>query len=76
MFAASIWRFEGERPNCEFRCHALYGRHMRQWLTAKRDFVEQMARENGASKLTAAGRAGWARLYGRKNANGDYEVTL
>jgi hypothetical protein len=72
IYMASVWQFRSEECRHSFHCLSLYGRNMRDWLPALQDFVANLARENGATRLTACGRLGWIRLTPNAVASGDY----
>jgi hypothetical protein len=73
---ASVWRFERFGDIRTFHCLNLWGQNLREWLGPAREFVTNIARQNGASRLTACGRHGWLRAY-QMRKNGDlYEVDI
>lgn len=63
IIGASVWRFEKWRRGRVFRCLALYGSDMVEWLDAHREFSERVARIGGAVGMAAGGRVGWKRLF-------------
>lgn len=71
---ASIWRFERPEKPTQFRCKAIYGQDMKQWLGPLREFVSKIAIENGAVELAASGRQKWARLFKDAKFRGDEMV--
>ncbi len=56
---ASAWAFEG----FDFRCLAMAGIGMRDWLLPIKDWISDLAKANGAQWLVAAGRHGWGRVF-------------
>lgn len=73
---ASIWRFEQEDGESVFRCVGMHGKNMKAWLPMARQFIEKMARDNGATALTAEGRDGWARVFGATRTGKTYKVAI
>lgn len=76
IWSAGVWRFETARPGPVFRCIMMYGENMRAWLNMAREFIEKLAKENGAKALVAEGRQGWGRVFGAQKIGRDYEVEI
>ena len=76
IWSAGVWRFEQARPGPSLRCVMMFGTNMRDWLNLARDFINKMAKDNGAKALVAEGRPGWARVFGMKKTGLDYEVII
>ncbi len=73
---ASVWQFQTKDGRPVLRCLALFGRGMAEWLGGAREFIERIARENGAKWLVTKGRRGWLRLFPAVQCGEDYEVEL
>ena len=58
---AAVWRFETWREDRVFNCLCLGGRDIKDWLADAIKAATEQAAMGGANKLTAAGRAGWAK---------------
>jgi hypothetical protein len=76
IWSAGVWRFETARPGVCFRCVMMYGHNMHAWLGMAREFIEKLAKENGAKALVAEGRTGWGRIFNATKTGRDYEVTI
>lgn len=76
IWSASIWRFEKVRGKHCFRCVMMYGESMREWVGQAREFITNLAKDNGAVALVSEGRAGWARVFGAEKNGSDYEVRI
>ena len=72
IYMASVWQFQSQECRHSFHCLSLYGRNMREWLRPLQDYVANLARENGATRLSACGRHGWIRLTPGSVASGNY----
>lgn len=74
---ASVWQFRADECRHSFHCLSLYGQNMRDWLGPARNFITNLAKENGATRLTACGRSGWLRVFkNAATAGGYYEVDI
>lgn len=60
---ASVWRFENWQTGSKFRCLALGGNAMADWIGPMRDKAQELARQGGASALIAEGREGWTKVF-------------
>lgn len=76
ILMASVWRFERLGDVRTFHCLTLWGKSMRTWLDPAREFVSRVAKENGATRLTACGRHGWMRAYKMRQRGDLYEVDI
>ena len=72
----SVWQFQSKDGRPVFRCLALFGHNMAEWVNGARFFIEGTARENGAKWLVTKGRRGWLRLFRAVQCGDDYEVEL
>jgi hypothetical protein len=72
IVAAGIWQFE----DTTFRCLAFYGHGLRYWAQPVKEWISELARQNGAAKLAARGRRGWLRMFDAVQNGKDYEVAL
>lgn len=76
ILMASVWQFRSHEERFTFHCIGLYGKDLKRWAQPASDFLKQMARENGATRMTFCGREGWARLFNAKPNGEYYEVDL
>jgi hypothetical protein len=76
ILMASVWRFESHEHRHSFHCLTLYGAGMRHWLNQARHYIEKLAKDNGATRLTACGRSGWVRVFGAAKRGDLYEVEI
>lgn len=58
---AAVWRFEKWNDGMVFRCLALGGVDMNEWLSSAFDSAKMIASTGGAISLVASGRKGWAK---------------
>jgi len=63
VVAATAWRFEIWGSGPKFRCLALYGTNMADWMPELHEKVKQAAVQCGATSLVAEGREGWKRIF-------------
>ena len=63
VVAATVWKPELWRSGGKFRCLALYGVQMDQWMPELHEKVKQAAINCGATSLVAEGREGWKRIF-------------
>lgn len=56
---ASVWQFQKWANGSVFRCIALAGEEMAEWLPELTPFIEKIMREGGATRLVFEGRE-WA----------------
>lgn len=61
--AATVWKPEVWRSGPKFRCLALYGRNMNDWMPELHEMVKKVARDCGAASLLAEGREGWTKIF-------------
>ena len=73
---ASAWQFRSEECRHSFHCLSLYGKGLRQWVGMAREFIEKIAKDNGATRLTACGRSGWIRVFDASTRGDYYEVDI
>ncbi len=66
IIAATAWRPEQWGSGPKFRCLALYGKGMSDWMPDLHEKVRQVAIQCGAETLMSEGRVGWKRVF--KNA--------
>lgn len=76
VLMASVWRFERFQDIRTFHCLTLWGKNMRAWLEPAREYVTNIARQNGATRLTACGRHGWIRVCNPSKRGDLYEVDI
>lgn len=62
---AAVWRFETWPSGMAFRCLAVCGRSMRDWIAQHYEFAQEQASIGGASRIVAEGRPGWPRVLAR-----------
>lgn len=75
--AASIWKPELWRSGQKFRCLALYGEGMGDWLARLHQQVAETAKLAGCTSLLADGREGWAKVFpGARKLRTTYEVPI
>lgn len=74
--AASVWRFEKRDNNPCFVCLTMYGQDMRSWLSTAHEWINKLARENGAKWLVSSGRKGWLRIFDAEQWGNDYAVKV
>lgn len=65
MQFAAVWRFETWPGGMVFRCIAVCGRNMRDWIAPHYEFALHQAALGGASRIVAEGRPGWPRVLAR-----------
>lgn len=63
VVAATAWKPELWRSGPKFRCLALYGTNMADWISELHEKVKQAAIQCGATSLMSDGRAGWQRVF-------------
>lgn len=61
--AATAWRPELWGSGPKFRCLALYGTNMADWMPELHEKVKQAAVQCGATSLMSDGRAGWQKVF-------------
>lgn len=61
--AATVWKPEVWRSGPKFRCLALYGKGMAEWMPELHEMVRKVGRDCGAETLLAEGRKGWERIF-------------
>lgn len=61
--AATAWRPELWGSGPKFRCLALYGTNMADWMPELHEKVKQTAVQCGATSLMSDGRAGWQKVF-------------
>ena len=72
IWSASIVQFDGNA----LRVLCMTGTGMKAWFKDYYELVQQMAKDNGATRLLAKGRRGWLRLCGGRVNGDEYEVIL
>ena len=63
VVAATAWRPELWGSGPKFRCMALYGKGMADWMPELHEKVKQTAIQCGATSLMSDGRAGWQKVF-------------
>lgn len=63
IVAATAWRPELWGSGPKFRCLALYGVGMADWMPDLHEKVKQTATQCGATALLSEGRVGWAKVF-------------
>lgn len=63
VVAATAWKPELWRSGPKFRCLALYGAQMADWMPELHEKVRETAIQCGAESLLAEGREGWKRIF-------------
>lgn len=63
IIAATAWRPELWGSGPKFRCLALFGAGMAEWMPDLHEKVRQTAILCGATALMSEGRTGWARIF-------------
>lgn len=63
LLAALIVRFERWSNGMVLRVLSLVGERMPEWIAPMREFLTSMAKENGAGRIVAEGRDGWAGIF-------------
>lgn len=61
--AATVWRAELWRSGQKFRCLALYGKGMAEWMPELKRQVARVAADCGCTSLLAEGREGWTKIF-------------
>jgi hypothetical protein len=61
IMGASVWRFDRGYERSVFDCLVLVGRNSRRWTGVLKDKATEIARQGGATLLTATGRVGLAK---------------
>lgn len=61
--AATVWKPELWPSGPKFRCMALYGKGMSEWMPGLHEKVKQTAVQCGATSLVSEGRKGWERYF-------------
>ena len=62
---ACVFRFDTWVKGAVLRILAVAGHEMNTWHDGVSDFLERIAKENGATRIVAEGRKGWERAYPR-----------
>lgn len=62
---AAVWRFETWPTGSVFRCVAVCGRSMGEWIAPHYEFAREKASLGGATRIVAEGRIGWSRVLAR-----------
>ncbi len=63
LLMAAIVRFERWSNGSVLRVLALVGEQIGEWASAAKDFLSEMAKANGAARIVAEGRDGWAKIF-------------
>ena len=63
VVAATVWKPELWRSGPKFRCLALFGLGMQDWMPELHEKVRETAVQCGAESLLAEGREGWKRIF-------------
>ncbi len=63
IIAATAWRPELWGSGPKFRCLALYGKGMNDWIEDLHQAVKQAAIQCGATALMSDGRVGWTKVF-------------
>ena len=63
VLGASIWRPEIWQSGTKFRCMALYGTGISEWIEDMRLMAQKIGKDCGATSLLAEGREGWAKIF-------------
>ena len=63
VVAATVWKPELWRSGPKFRCLALFGLGMQDWMPELHEKVRQTAIQCGAESLLAEGREGWKKIF-------------
>lgn len=61
--AATVWKPELWTSGPKFRCMALYGHGMKEWMPALHEKVREVAIQCGATSLLSEGRVGWRKIF-------------
>lgn len=62
---ASVWRFERWHEGQVFKCLALGGHRIGDWIEEFNDKILSMMREGGANRLVFEGRKGWPHMFAK-----------
>lgn len=62
---ASVWRFERWHEGQVFKCLALGGKDIGEWIEEFNDKILAMMREGGATRLVFDGRKGWPHMFAK-----------
>lgn len=78
ILSAGAWRFERKGGKPVLRCLALFGKkkQMRTWLKPVHEWINNLARNNGALWLVAGGRPGWLRVFDAAQWDSDYAIEV
>jgi hypothetical protein len=77
IVAATAWRPEQWGSGPKFRCLALYGKGMSDWMPDLHEKVRQTAIQCGAASLMSDGRVGWKKVFpGAKVLRAVYEEPI
>lgn len=63
MLMAGIVRFERWSNGSVLRVLGLVGEQLEKWGAPVKSFLAEMARANGATRIIAEGREGWAKIF-------------
>jgi hypothetical protein len=63
LLMAAIVRFERWSNGSVLRVLALVGEQIGEWASSVKAFLSEMAKANGAARIVAEGREGWARIF-------------
>ncbi len=63
VVAATAWKPELWRSGPKFRCLALFGLGMQDWMPELHEKVRETAVQCGAESLLAEGREGWKKIF-------------
>lgn len=76
IYSAQIWRFERKNGKPVFRCLMLWGERMKDWLGPVHEWINAIAKDNGAGWLVTTGRRGWLRLFNAAEWSGDMAIEV
>ncbi len=63
ILMAAIVRFERWSNGAVLRVLSLVGEHIEKWSAAVKGYLADLAKSNGAPRIVAEGREGWARIF-------------
>lgn len=63
VLMAAVVRFERWNNGPVLRVVSLVGEQIQEWSQQAKDFLSNMAKSNGANRLVAEGRDGWAAIF-------------
>lgn len=77
VLMAAVVRFERWNNGSVLRVLSLVGDRIETWAEAVKNFLNEMAKANGAGRIVAEGRDGWARIFSEpRKLRSTYEMRV